>query len=109
MRAGYLVTRIVLVWLLTAGTLFLLSAIMPGFHVTNAGSALVTAAFIGLANAVVWPTLVRIALPFTVLTLGLGALFLNGLVVAAAAAIEPGVTIDGVFDGVPVAVGRTAV
>ena len=36
MRAGYLVTRVVLVWLLTAGTLFLLSAIMPGFHVTNA-------------------------------------------------------------------------
>ena len=57
MRAGYLVTRIVLVWLLTAGTLFLLSAIMPGFHVTNAGSALVTAALIGLVNALVWPLL----------------------------------------------------
>ncbi len=109
MRAGYLVTRIVLVWLLTAGTLFLLSAIMPGFHVTNAGSALVTAAFIGLANALVWPTLVRIALPFTVLTLGLGALVLNGLVVAGAAAIEPGVTLDRVFDGVLVAIGLTAV
>ena len=68
MRAGYLVTRVVLVWLLTAGVLFLLSAIMPGFHVTDAGSALVTTAFIGLANALVWPTLVRIALPFTVLT-----------------------------------------
>ena len=109
MRAGYLVTRIVLVWLLTAGALLLLSAILPGFHVTNAGSALVTAAVIGLANALVWPTLVRIALPFTVLTLGLGALFLNGLVVAAAAALEPGVTLDGVFDGVLVAIGLTAV
>jgi hypothetical protein len=51
MRAGYLVTRIVLVWLLTAGALFLISAILPGFHVNNWGSALVTAAFIGLANA----------------------------------------------------------
>jgi uncharacterized membrane protein YvlD (DUF360 family) len=109
MRARYLATRIVLVWLLTAGTLFLLSAILPGFHVTNAGSALVTAAFIGLANALVWPTLVRIALPFTVLTLGLGALFLNGLVVAAAAAIEPGVTLDDVFTGVLVAIGLTFV
>jgi uncharacterized membrane protein YvlD (DUF360 family) len=109
MRARYLVTRIVLVWLLTAGALFLLSAILPGFHVTNAASALVTAAFIGLANALVWPTLVRIALPFTVLTLGLGALFLNGLVVAGAAAVEPGVTLDGVFDGVLVAIGLTAV
>jgi uncharacterized membrane protein YvlD (DUF360 family) len=109
MRAGYLVTRIVLVWLLTAGTLFLLSAILPGFHVTDPGSALVTAAFIGLANALVWPTLVRIALPFTVLTLGLGALVLNGLVVAGDAAIEPGVTLDRFFDGVLVAIGLTAV
>ena len=109
MRAGYLVTRVVLVWLLTAGTLFLLSAIMPGFHVTNALSALAAAAFIGLANALVWPVLVRIALPFTVLTLGLGALFLNGLIVAAAAAIEPGVTLDSVLDGVLVAIGLTAV
>src|SRR5918995_6767539 len=109
MRARYLATRIVLVWLLTAGALFVLSAILPGFHVTNAGSALVTAAFIGLVNALVWPTLVRIALPFTVLTLGLGALLLNGLVVAGAAAIEPGVTLDRVFDGVLVAIGLTAV
>jgi uncharacterized membrane protein YvlD (DUF360 family) len=108
-RAGYLVTRIVLVWLLTAGALLLLSAILPGFHVTNWAAALATAAFIGLANALVWPFIVRIALPFTVLTLGLGALFLNGLVVLAAAALDPGVTIDGVFDGVLVALGLTAV
>ena len=60
MRAGYLVTRVVLVWLLTAGTLFDLSAIMSGFHVTNALSALAAAAFIGLANALVGPVLVRI-------------------------------------------------
>ena len=50
MRAGYLVTRIVLVWLLTAASLFLLSAILPGFHVTDAGAALAAAAIIGLAT-----------------------------------------------------------
>jgi uncharacterized membrane protein YvlD (DUF360 family) len=108
-RAAYLITRIVLVWLLTAGTLLLLSAIMPGFHVTNWATALATAAFMGLANALVWPLIIRIALPFTVLTLGLGALLLNGLVVAAAAALEPGVTLDSVLDGVIVAIGLTAV
>jgi uncharacterized membrane protein YvlD (DUF360 family) len=108
-RAGYLITRIVVVWLLTAGTLLLLSAILAGFHVTNWAAALATAAFIGLANALVWPLIIRIALPFTVLTLGLGALFLNGVVVAAAAALDPGVTIDGLLDGVLVAIGLTAV
>jgi uncharacterized membrane protein YvlD (DUF360 family) len=109
MRAGFLITRIVLVWLLTAGSLLLLSAILPGFHVTNSAAALAAAAFIGLVNALVWPVIVRIALPFTVLTLGLGALFLNGLVVAGAAALEPGVKLDGVLDGVLVALGLTAI
>ena len=103
MRAGYLVTRVVLVWLLTAGTLFLLSAIMPGFHVTNALSALAAAAFIGLANALVWPVLVRIALPFTVLTLGLGALVLNGAHRRRRRRDRAGRHVDGVLDGVVVA------
>ena len=40
------------------GTLFLLSAILPGFDVDNAGSALVAAALIGLVNALVWPVLI---------------------------------------------------
>jgi uncharacterized membrane protein YvlD (DUF360 family) len=109
MRAGYLITRVVLVWLLTAGSLLLLSAILPGFHVTNGEAALAAAALIGLVNALVWPVIVRIALPFTVLTLGLGALFLNGLVVGGAAALEPGVTLDGVLDGVFVTLGLTAI
>ena len=34
---------------------------------------------LGLANALVWPLLLRIALPFTVATLGFGALVLNAL------------------------------
>jgi uncharacterized membrane protein YvlD (DUF360 family) len=107
MRAGFLLTRVVLVWLLEAGGLMLLSAILPGFNVTSAGAALVAAAIIGLANALLWPLIIRIALPFTVLTLGLGALVLNGLVVSLAALIEPGVEIEGIGTGVLVAIGLT--
>ena len=36
----------------------------------------------GALNAVVWPVLARFTLPLTVLTLGLGALVLNGALVA---------------------------
>jgi uncharacterized membrane protein YvlD (DUF360 family) len=109
MRARYLATRIVVVWLLTAGGLMLLSAIIPGFHVTDVAAALGLAAAIGLANALVWPLIVRIALPFTVLTLGLGALVLNGAIVVGAASLDPGVEIDSLWDGVAVALGLTVI
>ncbi len=56
-RAGGLSTvlRVVVVWLLTAGALHLMSAILPGFVIEGEGSALVAAAAIGLVNALVWP------------------------------------------------------
>ena len=49
-----------------------------------------SAAAIGLINALVWPLLIRVALPFTVLTLGLGVLALNGAVVLVVAELDPG-------------------
>ena len=51
--------------------------ILPGFVIDTWWAALVLAALLGVANAVVWPLLMRFALPFTVATLGLGALALN--------------------------------
>ena len=57
----------IVVWLLTAATLVLLSAILTGFTVDGDGAALLAAALIGLVNALVWPLLIRVALPFTVL------------------------------------------
>ncbi len=101
--------RVFVVWLSTAVALFALSGVLPGFHVDDFGDALVTAAVIGLLNALLWPLLIRFALPFTTLTLGLGTLFLNGVIVLGAAALTPGVHLDGVLDGVLVAAGLTIV
>ncbi len=58
-----------------------LSAIVPGIAVPSFAAALVTAGAIALLNAVVWPVITRLALPFTLLTLGLGSLVLNALVI----------------------------
>jgi uncharacterized membrane protein YvlD (DUF360 family) len=87
----------------------LMSALLARFDVDSAASALASAALIGLTNALVWPVLIRIALPFTVLTLGLGVLVLNGGVVLFVSAVDPGVTIDGLGTGVAVALGLTVV
>jgi uncharacterized membrane protein YvlD (DUF360 family) len=103
------VLRILVVWLITAAALLLLGAILPGLKVDSAGAALVAAAAIGLVNAFVWPLLIRLALPFTVLTLGLGVLVLNGLVVVAVAEIDTGIHVRGWFAGIVTAAGLTAV
>jgi len=96
-----------LVWLVDAVALFLLSAILPGFHVTDFAAALSAAAAIGLINGLVWPLVIRFALPVAVLTLGLGALVLNGAVILAVSAFEPGFHVDGLAEAIVLAIGLT--
>ena len=87
----------------------LLSALLPGVAITSFGAALGAAALIGLLNALVWPLLIRFALPFTVLTLGLGVLVLNGVVILTVAAISPGLSVSGLLDGIVVVIGLTVI
>jgi len=98
---------VVVVWVVTAFTLMLLSLALSGFDVVDLRLALISAALIGLLNAFVWPLLIRVALPLTVLTLGLGPLLLNGAIILAVAALEPGVRVSGVGVGVVVTLGLT--
>src|SRR5215218_1168794 len=101
--------RVIAVWVVTAAALMLLSALLPGVAVTSFGAALGAAALIGLLNALVWPLLIRFALPFTVLTLGLGVLVLNGVVILTVAAISPGLSVSGLLDGIVVVIGLTVI
>jgi uncharacterized membrane protein YvlD (DUF360 family) len=106
-RAVYL--RVIAIWLITAATLILLSALLSGVEVSSFGAALVAAALIGLFNALVWPLLIRLALPFTVLTLGIGVLVLNGAMVLAVAAISQGLVVSGLLSGIIVVIGLTVI
>jgi uncharacterized membrane protein YvlD (DUF360 family) len=101
--------RIVVVLLLTTGTLLLLSAILDDVQVKDFGAALLSAALIGLVNALVWPLVIRFALPLTVLTLGLGVVVLNGAMVLLVSAISPGLEVNSLFAGVVVALSVTVV
>ncbi|HEX6206596.1 MAG TPA: phage holin family protein [Solirubrobacterales bacterium] len=103
------VRRAAFVLLLDAAILLLLSEVLSGFVLDGAGSALAAAALIGLLNSLVWPALVRFALPLTVLTLGLGALLLNGLLVTIAIDALPRAEIAGVFEGTVVTIVLAAV
>ena len=103
------VRRAAFVLLLDAAILLLLSEILSGFVLDGPGAALGAAALIGILNSLVWPALVRLTLPLTVLTLGLGALLLNGLLVTLAIDALPRAEIAGVFEGTVVTIVLAAV
>jgi uncharacterized membrane protein YvlD (DUF360 family) len=104
-----LLWRGLLVLLLDALVLLVLSELLSGFVLDGAGAALGAAAAIGMLNALVWPLLARVALPLTVLTLGLAALVLNGILVAIAIDLLPGSEIGGIGEGIVVTIALTAV
>ena len=96
------------VLLLDAAILLLLSEVLDGFVLDGAGAALGAAAMIGLLNAFAWPVLARLALPLTVLTLGLAALVLNGVLVTFALDLVPGAEVSRVFDGIVITIAVAA-
>jgi uncharacterized membrane protein YvlD (DUF360 family) len=103
------ILRAVVVLVLDALALLLLSELLPGLTLDGAPAALATAAGVGLLNAFVWPLLARLTLPLSVLTLGLGALVLNGLLVGLVIDAIPGGHVDDWWTGIVVAVGLTAI
>ncbi len=102
------VRRGVLVLLLDAAILLLLSEALDGFVLDGAATALAAAAAVGLLNAFVWPLLARVALPLTVLTLGVAALVLNGLLATVALDLLPGAEVAGLWEGIVITIAIAA-
>jgi uncharacterized membrane protein YvlD (DUF360 family) len=108
-RRRWPVLRVLITTLVSAVALMLAGALLSGVHVQDFGSAFASALAIGVINALLWPLAIRLLLPITVITLGLGALALNGLVVLAVASLDAGFTVDSLGDGVLVAIILTVV
>jgi uncharacterized membrane protein YvlD (DUF360 family) len=69
--------------LLVEGLVILaLAAILPGVQTPSFRAAVLVAATMALINAVLWPIVIRIALPLTVFTFGLGSLVFSAGTVA---------------------------
>jgi uncharacterized membrane protein YvlD (DUF360 family) len=76
------VVRWLVLWLLIGLLFWALAALLPGIEVPSFGAVLLTTGLIALLNALLWPLLIRLLLPLTVLTFGLGSLILNALIVS---------------------------
>lgn len=81
-------------WLLSALAVWVVSQVVPGFHVRNASSALIAALVIGLVNATLGALLKVVTFPLTILTLGIFWFVINALMLELAANLVPGFRID---------------
>jgi putative membrane protein len=87
-------------WLLASAAIAITAAIVPGFRVSNFFAALLASVVVGLVNIVVWPILLLLTLPLTILTFGLFLFVVNGLALKVAAALTPGFTIEGLWPAI---------
>ncbi len=78
-------------------SLMIVSYLIPGFHFVDFQALLVTAVVIGVINTFVRPVLQLIALPLSIITLGLFAFFVNVALLWFASNIVSGFQIDSFF------------
>jgi putative membrane protein len=80
---------------LSALAVWVVSRLIPGFHVSGASAALIAALVIGLVNATLGLVLKVITFPLTILTLGIFWLVINALMLELASAIlSPAFRVD---------------
>lgn len=70
---------LIAVWLVTAVSLYIISRLNIGIEMKDFGTALWAALVIGLVNGLIGPVARFLALPITLLTLGLFAFVVNAL------------------------------
>src|SRR5262245_59294771 len=103
------VWRVVVVTVATALTLWLLAAVLDGFTIDTVWQALLAGFVIGLVNSVLWPALAVVVVPISVLTLGLGAILLDIILVGLVLDALPGVDVAGWWTATAIVVGLAAV
>jgi putative membrane protein len=82
-------------WILSGLAVWVVSRLIPGFHVRGVGAALLAALVIGFVNATLGLLIKIVTLPLTILTLGIFWFVINALMLELASAIlSPSFRID---------------
>ena len=82
-------------WVASALSLFVVAKIVRGFEMDGCGSALLAAIVVGFVNGTLGALLALVSLPLTLLTMGLFVFVINAVVLKLAAALVPGFRIRG--------------
>jgi putative membrane protein len=81
-------------WVLSALSIWVVSRLVSGFAVSGPMAALIAAVVIGFVNATLGLFLKIVTFPLTIVTLGLFWLIINAVVIKLASAIVPGFHVD---------------
>src|SRR5919199_1911357 len=88
--------RLLLRWIVPFASILLAAYLLPGeVAVGSLTAAAIFALVLAVLNAVVRPVVELLALPITCLTLGLFHFVINAAMFALAAAVVPGITVNG--------------
>ena len=99
--AETVISRLLLSWVIVAVAVWAAVALVPDIHVDGgAGTYLWLALLFGLVNAILGPILRLISLPLTVITLGLFALVVNGVLLATTAGLSSKLAIDNFWSDI---------
>ncbi|KQS60676.1 hypothetical protein ASG36_07260 [Geodermatophilus sp. Leaf369] len=109
LTSGRAAARVLLVWLLATLALWGLDRWLTGFAMDAWWQPPVAALLLGVLAGVVWPLLMRIALPFAFVTLGLGGFLVLGAGVLGVFYAIPGVEVTSFRTSVVVAVAMAGV
>jgi len=84
-------------WIINALVIMAVAYILAGVSSDNFWTALVAALVLAILNVILKPILLLLTLPITIVTLGLFALVVNGLVILFMAWLVPGIKVEGIW------------
>lgn len=87
--------RIVINWVLSAVSLFIVAHVIRGFELAGFPAALLAAIVVGFANATLGFLLKVLTFPITLVTFGVFWFVINAVILKLAAALVPGFSIHG--------------
>src|SRR5262245_25116312 len=87
--------HVIVGWIASAAALWVVAQIIPGIRVRDFRAALIATLIIGVVNAIVGPVARFIALPLTIITLGLFLLVINAFLLKLASLFTPGFQVQG--------------
>lgn len=92
--------NILVALVLNALALIVTAYIVPGFHVDNFVTTLITGVVLGFINAFIRPILAIVSAPITILTLGLFSFVINAVILYLASLVVPGFRLDSIMSAI---------
>ncbi|NIN65881.1 MAG: hypothetical protein GTO63_14545 [Anaerolineae bacterium] len=103
------IARLLVIWGIAVAMLLLMAWLLPGVSVDSLLTAVIAVAAIGLVNALLWPVLSYLVLPFAVFAFGLPSLVLNAVLIQLASALVEGLDVARQRDAILLTLGLTAI